>query len=143
MKQDLSDEAEIYVVVAEHDHPDRSASSGFVLETLLSNCTLRAAEKQRARLGTSLGSTRVAKLTWVDTALALVWEQEEPGLWSAPSRHHDEGSPFYYRISVNKVGHFRVQETCPEIMTNANRHKSFASLLQAKDHCQEIENQPT
>ena len=72
----------------------------------------------------------------------LKWEMEEPGIWGAFSKHHDEGTPFEYRISMSKLGSFCINQSDDEIMPSEDSGKKFTSLEQAKKACQTIEDQP-
>lgn len=72
----------------------------------------------------------------------LKWKMDEPGIWCAFSKHHDEGTPFEYRISMSKLGSFCINQTDAEIMPPEDSDSKFASLEQAKIVCQTIEDQP-
>lgn len=62
----------------------------------------------------------------------LRFEYRGGGMWSAASRLHDEGSPFYWHINVLEDGTFSVGNSDSGL---TGKVPSFASLDAAKEWC--------
>ena len=61
----------------------------------------------------------------------LEWE-ETAGCSEAPSAVHDEGSPFWWRVTRRRCGTWWLRYSTPELLTPVSRAREFDSCQEAK-----------